>query len=165
MSHKLINNSITNRSKILNLNTSQLINNLELNKNYIGNFKVYKYNTQTNTFEISDYNNVVIEVNSEYDYDNNNILIVGYQEIGTFDYSKNQLINKPFQNISNIGYIKYENDKFIGHIRAGVSAGKGAIETWEIENGDKIISYYSLNGNTNNEPVQFIGTFEKFVLP
>ena len=51
MSNKLISDSFTNRTKILNLrdySSDILIDNLNISKFYIGNFNIYKINSMEN---------------------------------------------------------------------------------------------------------------------
>lgn len=155
MSHRLINNTIINRAEIFNLNNN--IKKLDFSKYYLGNFKIYKLKND-GTFEITESNNRVIEVFA--DLDNN---VIGYFFKGIYDENTKTITNHPMSNISNIGYINVNNDKLLAYIRAGEDAGKGATETWEINNnGESINSFYSINGNVDNQPVLWIGTFIKF---
>ena len=157
-SYKLISNSFTDRTKILNLeNNSISLDNLNLSQFYLGDFDIYKINSN-GTFDIEKSNNRVIEV-----FTTNNI--VGYFERGIYDEQTNKIINEPFINIENIGYLNIDNNKIIANIRAGEDAGKGAIETWEVNNyGETIKSFYSINSNVDNRPVLWVGEFKRFNL-
>lgn len=156
MSNKLISNSLTDRTNILNLyNGIAVLDNLNFSNFYIGNFDIYKIN-KNGTFEIEKSNNRIIEV-----FTINNI--VGYFFRGIYDELTNKIINEPYDNIENIGYLNIDNNKITANIRAGEDAGKGAIEKWEIYNkGETIKSFYSINSNNDNRPVLWIGEFKKF---
>lgn len=144
-SSSLINNKINNKVSINNLKVNKNSNLLNLSKYYKGNFQIFKLNIDGN-FEITNSNNRIIE--TFIDLDNN---ILGYIYQGDLDESTNTIINKPVNKISNIGYINISNnDNLTATIRASKSAGEGAFEEWIFNNDLSIDSYYSINGNTDN---------------
>lgn len=160
MSNSLLKNSYMNKTKILNLNSNEneSLKNLNLSKNYIGNFK-YITIEEDGTFNVKISNNRIIEV---FRLEDN---VLGYFFKGIYDKNLNKIVNKPDNNISNIGYISIKNNKFVAKLRAGPEAGLGGYETWEINNNENLInSYYSINSNKDNKPEQWIGQFEKIDL-
>ena len=96
MSSRLISDSFTNRTKILNLNTSIPIKDLNFSRYYIGNFNVHKLNND-GTFNIQESNNRVIEVFTEP-----NMNIIGYFFRGIYDENSKTIINTPKKDIQNI---------------------------------------------------------------
>ena len=157
-SYKLITNSFTDRTKILSFNNhSVVMDNLNLSNFYIGNFDIYKINSN-GTFEIEKSNNRIIEV-----YRINNI--IGYFFKGIYDELTNKIINEPFSNIENIGYLYIDNNKIIANIKSGEASGKNTQEKWEIyNNGETIKSFYSVDSNNEGRPVLWIGEFNKINL-
>lgn len=128
--------------------------NIKLSRYYLGNFKYYKLKND-GTFEINTSNNRLIEVFQ-------NERVIGYFFKGIYDKDNKNIINEPKELISNIGYMYIDNNNILGKIRAGEKAGKGALEVWNIvNNGNTIMSHYSINGNDDNEPVLWIGEFNK----
>lgn len=155
----LQNNQDFLQEQIINLNLEKQDKNLIINLGgyYIGNFSIYKINSG-GTFDVEISNNRIIEI-----FRHNNI--VAYFFRGIYDESNNSITNAPLNNIQNIGYINIENNIIKANIRAGEDAGKGATETWYIsDDGTKINSYYSINGNLDNNPVLWVGNFTKFNL-
>ena len=134
MSKRLVNDTFTNRAQILNLDTNFNIKNLNLSKYYLGDFKIYKLNSD-GTFEITESNNRVIEVFTHLDTN-----VVGYFFRGIYDENTKTITNPPMSDISNIGYINSNNGKLLAYIRAGEDAGKGVIETWEINNNGESLN-------------------------
>lgn len=156
-SSSLLNNKILNKTLVNNLKINNNSNLLNLSKYYIGNFKVFKLNID-GTFEITNSNNRIIETFIDL---NNNIL--GYIYLGDLDETTNTIINAPVNKISNVGYINILNDNNLSAtIRASTKAGEGAFEEWIFNNDLSINSYYSINGNNNNNATIWKGTFNPF---
>lgn len=156
-SSSLINNKINNKVSINNLKINKNRNLLNLSKYYNGNFQIFKLDIDGN-FEIANSNNRIIE--TFIDLDNN---ILGYIYQGDLDESTNTIINAPVNKISNIGYINISTDNNLSAtIRASKDAGEGSFEEWIFNNDLSIDSYYSINGNNNNNATIWKGTFKPF---
>ena len=144
-SSSLLNNKSINKVSINNLKINKNSNLLNLSKYYIGNFQIFKLNIDGN-FEITNSNNRIIE--TFIDLDNN---ILGYIYQGDLDETTNTIVNAPVNKISNIGYINISNnDNLSATIRASKDAGEGSFEEWIFNEDLSIDSYYSINGNINN---------------